>query len=87
MRFNRLIYLFSLLLWLLATKSTKYIGIKKQRTKTGDFNRGECLGSPHTGHVPVNNIRVRFYFLVSTRVDLHQFSKLHGICQEFFQLE
>ena len=29
MRFDRFIYLFLLLLWLLATKSTKYIGEKK----------------------------------------------------------
>ena len=47
MRFNRFIHLFLLLLlWLLATKSTKYIGKKKP----GNFNRGECLGSPHTGY-------------------------------------
>ena len=50
MRFNRLIYLFLLLLWLLATKSTKDIGGKK---KTGNFNRGESLDSPHTGYGPV----------------------------------
>ena len=52
MRFNRLIYLFLLLLWLLATKSTKYIGENKKQ-KTGNFNRGESLDSPHTGYGPV----------------------------------
>ena len=50
MRFNRFIYLFLLLLWLLATKSTKYIGEEKN---TGNFNRGESLDSPHTGYGPV----------------------------------
>lgn len=50
MRFNRFIYLVLLLLWLLATKSTKYIGEKK---KTGNFNRGKSLDSPHTGYGPV----------------------------------
>lgn len=47
MRFNRFIYLFLLLLWLLATKSTKYIGEKKN---TGNFNQGESLDSPHTSY-------------------------------------
>ena len=54
MRFNRFIYLFlTFLLWLLATKSTKYIGKKKKTKTTGNFNRGECLGSPYTGYGPV----------------------------------
>ena len=39
---------FLLLFWLLATNSTKYIGGRKK--KTGNFNRSECLGSPHTGY-------------------------------------
>ena len=38
--FNRFIYLFSLLLlWLLATKSTKYIGEKRKKTKQNKKNR------------------------------------------------
>ena len=56
MRFNRFIYLFlTFLLWLLATKSTKYIRKKKNKNKKtiGNFNRGECLGSPYTGYGPV----------------------------------
>ena len=51
MRFNRFISLFvvvvvvvCLLLNLLKTKAKR---------KVGNFNRGECLGSPHTGYEPV----------------------------------
>ena len=52
------IILFVLLLWLLATKSTKYIGKLKNKAKpkkpnkTGNFSRGECLGSPYTDDGP-----------------------------------
>ena len=37
-----------LLLWMLAAKSTKNKGEKK----VGNFNRGECPSSPHTGYGP-----------------------------------
>ena len=56
----RFIYLFVVvaLLWLLETKSTKFIRKKKTKTnkekqKTANFNRGEYLGSPLTGYGPV----------------------------------
>ena len=57
---RRFIYLFFVvaLLGRLATKSTNYIRKKKQqqqtkaKKKTGNFNRGENLGLPHTGYGP-----------------------------------
>ena len=66
MRSNRFICLFFLIaLWLPATKSTKYIGKIKQKKKnkqttktkqkTGIFNQGEGLGSPHTGCGPAKS--------------------------------
>ena len=67
MRSNRFICFFFLIaLWLPATKSTKYIGKRNQnkntnnknktkKQKTGIFNQGEGLGSPHTGYGPAKS--------------------------------
>ena len=63
MRSNRFICFFFLIaLWLPATESTKYIGKRKQKKqtnkqnkKTGIFNQGEGLGSPHTGYGPTKS--------------------------------
>ena len=36
------------LIFLIHTQKTN----KRTKKKTGNFNRGECLGSPHTGNSP-----------------------------------